>query len=225
MYRLLTIVGAVLPAVLAQTFYGCYTEGSSSRALTGAQTVNYTSMTVEVCETYCTGLTFSIWGLEYGGECYCGNELSTGSFQSFSTDCTMSCGGNATETCGGPNRLSLYGSSTEAPAVTLDPHAAVNATEFLGCYTEGVGVRALSGAQAYSATGMTVEACGNYCLEAGYTIFGTEYSAECYCGNSIDTTSTLAASTDCSMACSGNSTELCGGPDRLSVYQWYDSSA
>ncbi|KAK4239580.1 hypothetical protein C8A03DRAFT_42811 [Achaetomium macrosporum] len=212
-------LAAIVPAALAQTPYGCYTE-VPARALTGSSLVNYTSMTIPDCETYCTGLSFSIWGLEYSGECYCGNALAQGSFPAFSTDCTMPCAGDPTTTCGGPNRLSLFGTSEEPPTVTPYPHPEVTTMQYEGCWTEVSGVRALSGASAFSASVMTVDGCGSYCLNSGFTWFGLEYSAECYCGNELDGNSTAAVETECNMACTGDLNILCGGSDRLSVYQW-----
>jgi hypothetical protein len=41
---------------------------------------------------------------------------------------------------------------------------------------------------------------------------------ECYCDNTLAAAAALQADTDCNMACSANSTEACGGPNRLSVY-------
>ena len=43
---------------------GCYTEATGSRALIGASTTNYGTMTVEACASYCS--TFTIFGVEYG---------------------------------------------------------------------------------------------------------------------------------------------------------------
>lgn len=134
----------------------------------------------------------------------------------------MACAGDATSICGGPNRLSLYGTSATPPTVTPYPHeGTATATNPLGCYTETTGVRALSGASAFSETEMTVEACGTYCLNSGFTWFGVEYGAECYCGNGLSVESNPADDTDCNMACSGAATEICGGSNRLSVFQWY----
>lgn len=132
----------------------------------------------------------------------------------------MACGGDAAEVCGGPNRLSLYGTSEEPPAVTAYPHDPVTETQYEGCWTEVSGVRALEGVSAVSASAMTVDGCANYCLNSGYLWFGLEYTAECYCGNEINANSTNVADTECIMPCSGNPDEDCGGPDRLSVYQW-----
>lgn len=138
----------------------------------------------------------------------------------------MPCGGDAATICGGPNRLSLYGASASPPAYTQHPHPGgpVNATQYEGCWTEVTAVtggrRALSGAGDYSASAMTVAGCGAFCLDAGFAWFGLEYAAECYCGSGLDANSTRAAETDCAMPCSGAAGEVCGGPDRLSVYQW-----
>lgn len=49
---------------------------------------------------------------------------------------------------------------------------------------------------------------------------GTEYSVQCYCGNTIDTSSgggQLRADSDCNMKCGGNSTEMCGSAGMLSI--------
>lgn len=215
-------LAALVPAALAQTFYGCYTE-IPARALTGSSTIDYTAMTIGACETHCTGLGFTIWGVEYGGECYCGNSLAQGSFPAFSTDCNMVCPGDPTGVCGGPNRLSLYGSSTTPPTVTANPHPPLvsNTIQAAGCWTETApGTRALSGASAYSGTEMTVQGCADYCLNEGFVWFGLEYSSECYCGAALSEESTAAEETDCAMPCSGDATEVCGGPNRVSVYQW-----
>lgn len=65
----LLALAVVVPAVLAQTYYGCYTD-VPTRALTDSVLVNYTTMTVGDCETHCTGVGAQLWGLEYGGEWY-----------------------------------------------------------------------------------------------------------------------------------------------------------
>jgi hypothetical protein len=219
MQRFLALA-AIVPAALAQSYYGCYTE-IPARALTGSSLIDYVNMTVTDCETHCTGLSFSIWGLEYGGECYCGNALAHGSFPAFTTDCAMPCAGDATAVCGGPNRLSLYGTSETAPEVAPYPHdPPVTETTYAGCWTEVEGVRALSGASGFSATAMTTAGCGTYCLNSGFTWFGLEYGAECYCGGALSVNSTSALEADCNMACTGAATEVCGGSNRLSVYQW-----
>jgi WSC domain len=98
------------PAIKAKigsySYYGCQTEGTNIRALTGAVYYSYTAMTLEMCATDCAGFTY--WGVEYGGECYCGNSWNTGSVNATGSDCSFLCPGNDLEFCGAGNRLSSY---------------------------------------------------------------------------------------------------------------------
>lgn len=43
---------------------------------------------------------------------------------------------------------------------------------------------------------------------------------EIVCGSSIANGGALTASSDCSMTCAGNSSEFCGGPNRLNAYNY-----
>ncbi|KAK3217304.1 hypothetical protein GRF29_1g2680333 [Pseudopithomyces chartarum] len=83
--------------------------------------------------------------------------------------------------------------------------------EYLGCYTDSVGSRALSGASITSGD-MTNAFCSDFCTKGGYNFAGTEYSQECWCGYRLSTTSDKTPDSDC------NSTEACGGSNRLTVY-------
>lgn len=222
-------------------YQGCYTEGNSARALSAASTASG-DMTVEKCAAFCLG--YSYMGVEYSTECFCANSISDGAALTPS-GCSMTCGGNSNEYCGGPNRLNLYKTDPENPtsAPTISsasitpisstrtqpsntaagPVAVPTASTFTyqGCYTEGTNTRALS-AVSTASVDMTVEKCATFCN--GYSYMGTEYSSECYCGNSISDGAVLTSS-GCSMACSGNQDEYCGGPNRLSFYKATSSSS
>lgn len=63
---------------------------------------------------------------------------------------------------------------------------------------------------------MTLESCATFCKN--YRYFGTEYGAECYCGDSLAPSSASAALSDCSMVCTGNPLEFCGAGNRLELY-------
>ncbi|RFU73805.1 wsc domain-containing, partial [Trichoderma arundinaceum] len=206
---------------------GCYSEGTTGRALTSAfNGVANAQMTVASCTTGCKAAGYTFAGLEYGGECYCGKKISNGAVPATS-GCTMTCNGNSTELCGGPGHLNLYSfgdslesatSSAGQPAVTgacpAQP-ALVGKYNWYGCYTEGSTGRALS-AKTYADDDMTLESCATFC--AAYAYFGVEYSRECYCGNSFGTGSKLTAASDCSMTCGGDNCDFCGAGNRLSVY-------
>jgi hypothetical protein len=61
----------------------------------------------------------------------CGNTLAAGSGPAATGDCSMTCTGNATEACGGPNRLNLFWSGASGPQT----NPGVGGWTFSGCYT------------------------------------------------------------------------------------------
>ncbi|GKU17473.1 unnamed protein product [Fusarium langsethiae] len=88
---------------------GCYTDNSSKgRALTWPMDVDSSSMTPTTCLTACADQGFPLAGLEYGGECYCGNVLANDTVKADVGDCNVPCNGDKTLLCGGPSRLSVY---------------------------------------------------------------------------------------------------------------------
>ncbi|KAK5663389.1 hypothetical protein OQA88_3817 [Cercophora sp. LCS_1] len=229
----------VNPGVNGFTHMGCYSEGTTGRALTHGvpgSVVPGGEMTVEKCTAACLAANFLLAGVEYGGECFCGNTISNGGAPA--TGCDMLCNGNSSEYCGAGNRLNVYTrgelpsttastipSSLSSAASSAEPTgpaptgpsqpAAVANYEWYGCRTESTGIRALSGAT-YASDTMTLESCRAFC--SAYTYFGVEYARECYCGNFFNTGSVPASEADCSFTCSGNAFQYCGAGDRLSVY-------
>lgn len=73
---------------------------------------------------------------------------------------------------------------------------------------------------------MTVALCTQACQTEGYVLAGVEYSGECYCGNTASNGGGPAPDglSGCNMACNGNSSEYCGGPNRLDVYGYGQKS-
>jgi hypothetical protein len=208
------------PAIGPYVYEGCQNEVKNARTLNLGSLVDFTGMTVEKCEAYCSGLGHPLFGLEYSSECYCGTYFVYNSTTANEHDCTMPCVGDSTETCGGPSLLSVYAwSNYTQPSI---PHI-VNGYEYSGCYIEAAhNNRALTGATLVDYVGMTVEKCAAFCSEGSFTIFGLEYSGECYCGNSMASTSTVspAGDSDCKDTCPGDYTQLaCGDALRLSVYK------
>lgn len=205
------VVSAAKATVDTFNNLGCYTEATSGRALTGSAKSD-PQMSVEMCSSLCSG--FAYMGVEYGSECYCGNSLNAGSALGVSTTCNMPCAGDKTELCGGPNRLTLYKNSA---VTTTSVNPTIGVANFQGCYIEPVPARALT-YRAYSAANNTVQGCQSTCSAAGYAVAGLEYGSECWCGKSFTQGTVSTSLSDCSMQCSGNSLQTCGGPNRLSVY-------
>ncbi|KJA19113.1 hypothetical protein HYPSUDRAFT_144137 [Hypholoma sublateritium FD-334 SS-4] len=63
---------------------------------------------------------------------------------------------------------------------------------------------------------MTIETCIAFCGAADFVFAGIEFG---HCDSTIQIPSVQEPATDCDMACSGNSTELCGGPVRINIFQ------
>lgn len=89
---------------------------------------------------------------------------------------------------------------------------------YAGCYNDSQADRTLSGANTYSTADMNATFCIAFCTSQKYVYAGTEYSSQCWCSNSITAGATLQPNGSCSMGCTYNSSEACGGPDLLTVY-------
>lgn len=224
------------------SYVGCYTEATGGRALTGLNNpIPGPQVSIENCTSACQGYAYA--GMEYSQECYCGNTLGAGSVLANggsdpnTNGCSMTCGANSTEYCGGANRLSLYHTNNTTPGSppTTNPTPTggpvipqtVGNWAYYGCVSDGVNGRTLNGnVNPIPAAQNSVENCTSACQ--GYVYAGMEYSGECYCGNSFNggalVDGTTPAATGCNMLCTGNSSEYCGGPNRLSVYKTNDTS-
>jgi hypothetical protein len=165
-------------------------------------------MTIELCAATCGSSAF--YGVEYGRECYCADEINPTAFVApDSSVCDMPCLGNTDEICGGMSTINIYG----APAGTTDP-TPESPYELTGCFAEPAGARGLP--QLYASTKMTVALCHQTCSLAGYTYAGLEYSTECWCGNEIAALEPAEGS--CTAACAGDATQTCGGNNALQLY-------
>ncbi|RYO95563.1 hypothetical protein DL764_007660 [Monosporascus ibericus] len=58
--------------------------------------------------------------------------------------------------------------------------------------------------------------CSNACVEGGYRIAGMSGNY-CYCGNALGRETVPVVSTSCEGLCPGNSSQICGGVQRLSI--------
>jgi len=88
---------------------GCYND--STRLLTGYKWTPG-NVTVQSCYNTCTTQRFSVSGVQFGGECYCGNAVPDSSALAPGGvwDCrAMFCNGNQTQFCGGSRRMLVYG--------------------------------------------------------------------------------------------------------------------
>lgn len=202
----------------ALTLTDSISDLQSSRTL-DFHAYNSDSNTGPACQTQCQQLGYLYAGTEYGGECYCSNSVNSIAKSEPDTDCNMACPADPSQPCGGPDRINLFWNGTTSSVTPTAPDKSLpSGWNPAGCFTDAVGSRALSNWIVGPGTGMTVEFCVRGCASQGYTYAGLEFGDECYCGTSIDNNQTSAAPADCNMPCSGDSTEICGARDRLSLY-------
>lgn len=92
--------------------------------------------------------------------------------------------------------------------------------EYYGCWVDGANGRILT--NQYDSDDLTLQSCVAHCVSGGYTIAGLEYSTQCFCDNAIHNGGVLAGSdSDCNTPCRGDSTQMCGGGNRVSLYSMY----
>lgn len=87
---------------------GCYSEPVGGRALLGYSFANSTAMRPQFCVDACSSRGYSIAGVEYGGECWCGNTLAAGATKVADERCNFPCPGQGREWCGGSGTLVVY---------------------------------------------------------------------------------------------------------------------
>jgi WSC domain len=86
---------------------------------------------------------------------------------------------------------------------------------YIDCHTDSVNSRTINDKSEVSYS-MTLDLCATFC--GGYIFFGVEFGRECYCGNTLLASSTTATDGRCNMQCLGNSAQICGGSNGLSLY-------
>ncbi|KAK6523447.1 hypothetical protein TWF281_001429 [Arthrobotrys megalospora] len=188
---------------------GCYTDSSSKRVLNGGSWTDG-AMTVEKCVDKAQGFKYA--GVEYQTECYWGNAIDS-SGQKVNDGCTMFCAGDKNEICGGGDRIQIMQNSAYKPPATTNP--GVGTFNYVGCYSDSSSARALENTWE-DWNGMTVSACVQ--KAAGYKYAAVEYYGQCFYGNTLASSSTPQSS-GCNTPCAGNTAELCGGGDRIGLYQ------
>lgn len=147
---------------------------------------------------------------------------TSGSSRSSTTTTTTTKGTGGTTTTVHSTTTTVHSTTTTVHSTTTTTTMAVSLPTgwtFAGCYEDNVsnlGRSIINGNPGNSQ--MTIESCVNLCAAANYTVAGMEYADECYCDDYVRNAAPKEPSTDCNMACAGNANEMCGGPNRLTVY-------
>ncbi len=216
------------------TALGCYEDSTTARSLSLLAYKGQANSTVGVCQTACKQRGYRFSGVEYGSECYCDNFMlnrasSIGSKPA--KECSSVCAGASNSTCGGPSRIEISRDTTWKQTVfTVQAYRRWNFTD---CYTDAAGNRTLGVVMYQGNATSTVEGCLDTCAKRGMNFCAPSYGKECfgslYAPNAT-VAPTVAGGVDplargCSMPCSGNATEACGGGSRLNIYALLTQSA
>lgn len=89
---------------------------------------------------------------------------------------------------------------------------------YTGCYVDSVDKRTLAYASNRDYSVQTVQTCTTWCASNKFSYCGLEYGSECYGDYNLPENYATAPESDCSMPCAGNSSQICGNGNRLSVY-------
>jgi len=225
----------------ASTYIGCYVDSVTTRVLSTRVSLGSTPNSPSVCLDKCVALGFSLAGVEFGSECWCGNSLPapwTGSPSNSAAawwgECNMPCPGATTQSCGAGNRIAIYSKGGIVTAPTIqdpisDPALTVNGVTttyaYQGCFPDYFPVsRTIRNAMTIS-SGVTPTNCAVACFNANYKYAAVEFGVECYCSNEIAMnpsgslpTAITSAPSPCNMACKANTAYICGGSNYLSLY-------
>jgi len=128
----ITPVSAPVPSIPNNWGYqGCWVDGVNGRILSYEENNNQ-ALTIESCVALCSGYGYTIAGLEWSVQCFCGNNIVNGGVLSaLQSDCDLPCSGNPDEVCGAAQRVSIY---SEGPPTVIAPPA-VQKTGLPGAWT------------------------------------------------------------------------------------------
>ncbi|KAK1834953.1 WSC domain-containing protein [Podospora conica] len=194
---------------------GCYTDSRTRHSLT-SKVVHDPSMTPSLCADICSAYPF--FGVEYGTQCFCGLRLSKAAHRRGEEECAMRCGGDKKTVCGGADRMNVYHTDVQESQGGWN-YKRVGPFGYKGCWTDSVVVKTL-GVDGGRGEGMTLEGCAGVCGKGGYRYMGVEFGSQCWCGD--DLKGGKARGRECRELCSGNKEQLCGGANRLSLYERFE---
>ncbi|KAG8773794.1 hypothetical protein FRC20_004612 [Serendipita sp. 405] len=203
---------------------GCWTDNVSGQpALYHSFGDGWTSPAK--CQSRCGALGYNLAGVGSGSICSCGNTIF-GSNTPSSSNCTMPCSADASQTCGGPNAIQIYVKDnypyTVGPASVLDSYNGYSNAECWENDPNNVLLRK-DPASPIPSDLMTVQKCIDGCAAAGFSTAGIRVGRECTCDNVILPVGQGIDMRKCNTPCTGDATQICGGSFRNIVYHNFNT--
>ncbi|KAF9446564.1 hypothetical protein P691DRAFT_794299 [Macrolepiota fuliginosa MF-IS2] len=167
-------------------------------------------MTIEICMNFCNPKGYIFAGVEFG---HCDSTIQIPGEQAADTDCNVACSGNATELCGGSNRLNIFTNGKPSPQIVQEID---NGTwVYQGCYTDSVSARTLIN-PVNIPLGVTASTCVAACQSLSYAFAGIETGRECCMCMIL----TRVSDNDCRQICDADVAQYCGNGNRLAIYHF-----
>lgn len=116
------------------TYQGCYTDNVNNMRALFWQIILTNNNTANSCLGLCQEYGYMSAGMEYGDECYCGDDdklIASGSTLRPDSECTVPCSGNPQYICGDGNRLSYYKWTGPNPLYTWHYPSGINAGQYV----------------------------------------------------------------------------------------------
>ncbi|GAA5890846.1 hypothetical protein JCM6882_008833 [Rhodosporidiobolus microsporus] len=198
------------------SYTGCYQDlVSNVRTLPNALSASWST---SACLAAADAANYTVAGVTYGGECWAANALSPSAKKTDTDECDWRCNDNKNQTCGADKLLDIYTSTRPlvSPGLTAEQVKTYGNWTYSDCYSDRVDIRSLS--QSFDNPKATVDSCLDICEQNGAKVCGLSYYGECYGGSSLNSISTVIDDSKCSSPCRGNSQQLCGGSEALSVF-------
>ncbi|KAJ7068678.1 WSC domain-containing protein [Mycena amicta] len=196
-------------------------DSGGSRTLAAASLVDRNAMNLETCFAFCDQGGFNFAGVEFGSECYCDYAVQFPGTLSDVENCNMPCVGNSSQTCGAGDFLDVYWNGHPLPVIPTDLHgSSFLPWKYQGCFADNITDRVFP-YQEIDTLPWNPGFCVVACETRGFTFAGLEFGNQCWCGHSLPV-SPLLSDIECQMACAGNTSQICGGPERLTVYMAVD---
>lgn len=119
----------ITPRAISAVLTGLYRD-VPGRTISRAATHDFDDMTNEKCGEFCYDRGYAYAGTEYYYECWCGNILADEAEEATESDCNTPCTGDKDQSCGGPDRLTLYKRAIQGPKENPGPKNWPS----IGCY-------------------------------------------------------------------------------------------
>ncbi|XP_065220734.1 uncharacterized protein LOC135845823 [Planococcus citri] len=198
--------------ILESKYLGCYKDQANYRTLEEDKEILEQNLTPKFCNEICKYRGYAFSGMEAGNECYCSHKFPSIYAKTKESECNTPCSGNSSEFCGGKLKLSVYDTGLPHPQADVQ-------SWYEGCFKdEDKDNRIFKGSWQELANN-SPNVCHKLCLQSGFMYFGLTYIKECFCGDEVPSHNLTVAETECNSTCAGDSTKICGGGWKISVYR------